>query len=181
MGKKTGHKKHKYDFFIMLHDWLIAYWVVVVICLVCYDMQSHRPGVAAIRGILLMVFIGLGEGGRRQSLVYEKDGYDQIFARRKNPEIYNSMKEITALLFETGWGHRKFLIAFNIVLLVFVSFGQPPIFFPAIIFSLLQLYQSYIFDFDEPEKKDKKVTDSVTDIVFGAWKNLIGGLVPKGV
>lgn len=176
--KKKKFAQHKYDFFLMVHDYQIAYFVAVIFFIVSVDIYKHHVQVGVIAAITLTVLLGFSEGMRRMDMLDSKKKYDIIFVHRKNPEMYNLVKELNQHLYERGWQYRRWVIPLTILFLVYVISNHPPFVAPIFLFNIAQLYESYIFDFDEPEKKEKKQKDSVTDIIMGSWKNLIGTLAP---
>lgn len=176
--RKNKFAKHKVDFFIMLHDWLIAYWFVLMFYIIFLGVKHHNAGWAMLTSGVMLLLVSLGEGSRRLILIDKKKEHDILFVHRKNPKIYNTVKELNTLLFKRDWVFRKFMLPITIILSAYILSEWPSKFFPMFLFNLTYIYQEYIFDFDEPEKKDKKVEDSVTDVVMGAWKNLIGTLAP---
>lgn len=174
--KKNKYKKHKYDFFIMVHGWEIAYWVVAIMYMAWQTVSvTHHywvTGFFAVFGSLL-VFL---EYLRYKDFSDMKQWYDTLWLQRKNPVIYNSVKEVSSEIFQKNKKTRIFSIQINLFAILWMAFLNP-VLVPIYVFSTVFLYTNVIFDFDEPDEK-KKATDSVTDKVKEAWENLIRGLKP---
>lgn len=178
--KRKKFAKHKYDFFLMIHDWEIAWWCFVI-CYIAYKgaIVHHQIFLAVGVSAFLILLVGAGVVGKRYLLNSQKADYDLIFARRKNPQIYNLVKEFNALIFENSYKQRVFMLVFNIAVLFYFIFELSPV-APIFILNTMWLYDRYIFDFDEPDKKDEKKKEPLTELLAGRWRQITAGLAPKG-
>ncbi len=178
--KKNKYTKHHVDFFITMTGWECAYWVAQY-TFTLFFKGTHSIGTSVIWGLVTAVIIGM-EYMKIRMLQDIKQAYDELWERRKNPIIYAAVKDLTDHYINAEH-HRKqrhvMLIIF-IIATIFLGIFQPLI-VPVYLMFILNSYRDCIFDFDPPEKKEKREKDSVTDLVMNSWKQLIGALAPSNV
>ncbi len=174
--KKHKYTKHKYDFFIVVTGWEMAYWVAQIGF--TFIRGSHSVSRSALwAGV--MAFIILMEYLKLHQLQSIKQFYDELWERRKNPLVYKAVKDLVEHN-KNETHHRKprqFMIKMLLGTAILLGILNPLI-TPVYLFFVFSLYHECIFDFDPPDKKEKKVKDSVTDLVMNSWRNLIGALAP---
>jgi len=177
--KRNKYKKHKFDFFLTVTAWECAYWVAQF--MFTYVRGPHTVWVT-VAFVFIVSTIAIMEYLKIRMLQDIKVAYDELWERRKSPAIYQAIKELTEHYCKENH-HRKprqisiiFLGTFVILLSIFA-----PLVAPVYLFFIFSLYQDCIFDFDPPEKKEKKEKSTVTDLVMNSWKNLIGNLAPAKV
>ncbi len=174
--KKNKFIYHKYDLFIKVITWETAWWVFSVMYQ-AYNAIVKGLWISSTLMAILMCIIIAFEFTKLRQLKSMKEEYDWMWERRKNPNIYKIVKEMCETLFEESRKMRQFSLKINIVFAILMLIFNP-ILTPIYLFLIISSYVNYIFDFEEPPKKDKKVKDSITDIAMRAWKQLTVGLNP---
>ncbi len=180
--KKYKYKKHKWDFFIMVTEVEATYWIAsLVIQAYYYSVRSpkFRIGIWILYSLMSCIVMAMQMAKVRSIQIIKKD-YDWLWERRKHPVVYNSIKEVSEMLFETQKRFRMVHVSFIVVILLF-SIPFNTVMVPIWVGFLLEAYKDYIFELDEPENKEKKQKDSITEIAMRAWKNLTLGLSPASV
>lgn len=177
--KKKKHKQHKYDFAIMIKGWEAAWWLGVLIWQI-FNFLVKRHVAAAIVSFVLMLVVAVLETFYFWIMKQAKHDYDIRFANRKNPIIYQIEKEVMQAVREATLEHRLMGIVVMFTLSVLVLFINP-LLLPIYLAGLLQMYISLVFDFDDPDKKEKEKKESLTEVALKAWRNLTGALNPKGI
>jgi hypothetical protein len=176
--KKQGGKKHKYDFFLKLQSWKIYIWLPVMAYQPAVAFYAHKLPAYKILFLMgpMLLMIGL-ELFLYRILLEQKQDYDILFARRKDPIVYQAVKETCAWLWEKRASSRQKALSLQMVAMVFFAVFNWPVTIIYIIL-IISLYETFIFDFDDPDKKEKKKTEPLTETMLNAWKNLIGALAP---
>lgn len=173
--KRHKQKLHKIDFFIMLTGWETVIWMCSIIIPQIYKHSVFSIVVSSV----LATGIGIMEAFKFMDLKDQKVKYDQIWELRKHPEMYKAVKEWCDHNVNEDHHRRPrltmlkfFAVALilltavhSIVSLVYISFA-------------FNLYRDCIFDLDEPDKKEKKATEKLTDVLLKSWQSLIGTLNP---
>jgi len=165
-----------YDFFIQALTWEIAFWVFAL----GYPfIRGSRSWFLIIAMVLVTALIVGVEILKMQSMLHVKEAYDQLWERRKNPIVYQAVKEVTDH-FANEPHHRRprqFALKINLFAgLLFIVIN--PVLTPIYLLNIFNAYHEAIFDFDEPEKKEKKQEDWLTELQSTRWQNLIGALNP---
>lgn len=178
--KNKKYKKHKFDLFIEFAGYETAYWAAEIIFSMVRIAWSHGPIwlniIYIVFGSAVMIFQYI----KTQDLKEQKEFYDQLWLQRKNPNVYNAVKEVTEEMFQSRKQWRQRQLAINLGLCGAMLLLNP-LLTPVYGFMIVSQYYNYVFDFDEPEKKEKKATERLSDLLLGSWKNLIAGLNPASV
>lgn len=177
--KRKKFSQHKFDFFILMHGWEIAMWIVAILYAAITGILQHKILAASLVVAIMSVFMVVAGTGFRLMLKSEKEDYDILFARRKDPNIYKLVKEVNSLLYQKGWPRRAIPLMVNIIAFVYFGISSHSPVTPMFIFNIMHIYQNYIFDFDEPEKKDKKKKASLTEIMSARWRAITAPLAPQ--
>jgi len=169
--KKHKFKYHKYDLRMMIRGWAITYWAATSIFL-AFRMFTQHDNVSGTFMIVVGVGIPMIMGSLEMKLEKDrKNWYDEIWLQRKNPVVYRVMKHVVEQMWQEDYGFRKGLWAMEIGFVFLLMFTNPWL----VLLTLEVLARTYIyhvFDFDEPEKKEKP-KESLTEITKKAWENLI--------
>ena len=111
------------------------------------------------------------------------DSYDKLFEMRKNPMAYKFYKELLETRFNESNGRFSRLMFF-IFLIMFVTVvnatsiefigdvWQSIQFNFLLLICIVDTYAKYIFDFDEPPKKEKKEKEELTILEMLNWKRV---------
>jgi hypothetical protein len=171
--RKHKYKLHKYDFFIVVTGWECAWWVSQIIWQFTHDKEIGF-------GVFMFVAVLLLEVMKIFSLKLIKQSYDILWELRKDPMVYKVLKEVCEEKFKKGYKQRKVIVIMDIFFLIALSFLLP-LLAPVYLFILFSAYETYIFDMEEPPRKEKEVKDSITDIAMKAFKDLTAPLKPQEV
>lgn len=192
--EKKEFKKNRVDFLI-LTEWVdfgaIVLWATILpVVMFIVEGDFIQAGVQAFIWSILSAI----EYVHIQRLILQlKPIYDRWFSMRKNPDFYRMQKEVLEELFEKSRRERLGLHAlalgtggfFSCIIFVMSmvtddvahQFMAEFILFNAVM-SVLQSYIHYVFDFDPPERKEKKAKESMTELMARAWRELVEGFAP---
>lgn len=191
--RRKKYTRHKYDLRIKMRE--IKVVVLSIIVFVCMPIDFALGGTSLVMTMFMIsawTFSLWGEIRLLNIAKSQKESYDILFSMRKNPIVYREMQEVLKILFSETQERRFFIIKLNSSILFFVvsiltlvllfnavDIGDAIFFYlvPTVIAEILDNYVDYVFDFDEPEMKDKKEKDSVTDLVMKKWRELVS--LPK--
>lgn len=176
--RRKKFKQHKMDFALMMKNWEASWWVAITLWQAYQYFTKHHLGAVAAQMVLLL-FIALLEGTAYAMMKNQKRNHDVLFANRKNPNVYQMEKIVLELVREQTYKTRVFAVVMMLVLAVFVATVNP-LLLPIYIGGGLQIYISLVFDFDEPEQKEK-AKESITEILKKSWENLTKEFKPQGV
>ncbi len=176
--KKNKYRKHKYNFFTAVTMWEMSYWIAGILFLNISHLASHHDWGYVVIFSFLIIFVATAESFKIKNIKDMANWYDTLWENRKNPQVYDAVKQNCELHFELGKKVRYWQLGFTILALIFLSIFDPWM-FPLFLFFTFNIYHGEVFDMDEPPKKEKKVKSSVTDLVMGSWKNLIRTLQPS--
>lgn len=176
--QKNKYAKHKYDFFVNTKGWEIAYWVGALLFVMGRFILRHIIVGVVVDGIFLAILLVVNYFDYQVTLV-AKERYDILWVHRKNPAVYNVVKETCQVLWEETTQIRRRVLTLNLTFFILMVFWNP-ILAPVYLFIIAKPYINYIFDFDEPDKKEK-AKESISEVLLRSWQNLIGNINPKGI
>jgi hypothetical protein len=197
--KKSKYTKNKYKVQVTFKKIMIASLILFVF--VFYPAVSiltkgpKSPLIVTILFYLIFTFIIIAEVIQLLKLIMKAVDYDEIFLRRKNPQIYKFEKIKCLLEFELLKRIRaKAMFSYCVTTSIF-WFLLILIWFPIkslaeslslsyfVFFALQEIcfildnYTKYVFDFDKPEKKKKEVKSKslgrIMEQAFERMKDLV--------
>lgn len=185
-------KKHKVDFMIKA-EW-VDFFVLIGLAVVIPATFNIIEGKFVVAGLHITIWgtlVALRYWHIKSSLADFKRSHDYSFSMRKNPEYYKMNKEILEEMFIRGRRNRiqevAFITCLEIVIFALIAGTSLSNFFIgeylliSVIFSTIQRYCFYVFDFDEPQPKKKKKRVSLTNLAMKAWREMLAGISPAPV
>lgn len=191
--KKRNYEKHKIDFKIQT-QW-IQLFMLLLFCITMPVIFYALIGeiISAMLQVVIWGMAALIDYFFIQiAITKTKPDHDRLFSLRKNPAVYENEKRMSEWLFVETRKIRLSVSAFLIFILLFyvgLNLLLPYLFNSTQVFvaiflivnsalAIIQIYVGNVFDFDEPEPKEKKAKASLTELVLKAWQEFIGGLAP---
>jgi hypothetical protein len=195
--KKSKYTRNKYKVQVTFKKWEVASLIIFVFVLYLLgsilDNDIHTFLFTKIFFYLIFTFIIISEIIQLMNLMMKAVDYDEAFLRRKNPKVYKLYKIKCLLEFElfkkirakTMFSYVVLTTFFwAILILIWFPFNSIMSFFWGsylIFFALQELcfildqYTKYVFDFDEPPKKEAEVKSlgKIMEQAFERMKDLV--------
>ena len=183
--KKSKFKKHKYHIRQEWDRFEITGLCAAMLLEVFLKIFSHKVTGAIVIIAIWVPLIALKLYTKRNDKMIEI--YDQLWMLRKHPEVYAMTKEMCERWREEDRGIRTKGLALFISMALLMTFLMGLATFSPInlwvIFSMwfatIHVQIRYVFDFDPPDKEEKKSDSKLTDLVQKQLDKLFKQFVPS--
>lgn len=171
--KKQKFQKHKFDFLIKVEKIEIGLWIAGIGWAV---VRAHNVVASVPLALLGLLVVWLAYGSLRHT-ERMKEAYDILFMHRKHPEIYQAVKEAMEAGFAENSKRRHLYFVVNLLFFA-LNITLNPLFAAMILSHTFNSYILWVFDFDEPDKKEKEKKEALTEVMQRAFNDLVRGLAP---
>lgn len=186
--KKSKYKQHKYH----VEEGWNQMELILCLCAMVLDLigsLSHGHRLIGITNFVIFIPVVLIKIMSIRNLRELVEAYDWIWLNRKNPVIYNSIKELgeECWVREQRRRQRMIKVYFGLLFLIsmVLSVSQQWTTVWMIVcypIHILGMYNRYVFDLEPPEEKRKEESDSkLTNLMQKQLEKLFGNFAPKPI